>query len=235
MDTISNNTITHNNEHTISYTFSSPYKLVLLKNNYWHDLVSEYYQHYKSNFKPINLSVTYLVFSGVSFTAFNQSHFPIDMCDSYANAFQVHQKPYKTAAIHKKYIKEFTYFWYLGLIAYPVDVYAHTMQFLFGERNEFLEGGAFFLPYMVLHWTLLLFTLIAPYIYKYFPEYTWRLYFSLIYHTLAINEYCYKLCIRKLSLSTRILEFTLFCCALYIPIQHYCKYNIMLINYTPVS
>jgi len=208
-----------------SFSFSSPYKLILIKDNYWHQLTAEYYQSYKTIYKPINLSVTYLVFSGISFKAFNQIYFPLDMCDSYSYAFQVHQKPYKTSPIHKKYIKYFSYFYYLFLVALPVDIYAHTMQFLFGERNEFLEGGAFFIPYMVLHWTLLIFTLFASTIYTYFPKYTWKYYFGLIYYSLAINEYCYKMCIRRLSLTYRIVEFLLFCCIVYIPIQNYCLHN----------
>lgn len=203
-----------------SFSFSSPYKLILIKDNYWHQLTAEYYQSYKTIYKPINLSVTYLVFSGISFKAFNQIYFPLDMCDSYSYAFQVHQKPYKTSHIHKKYIKYFSYFYYLFLVALPVDIYVHTMQFLFGERNEFLEGGGFFIPYMVLHWTLLLFTLFASTVYTYLPEYIWKYYFALIYYSLAINEYCYKMCIRRLSLTSRIVEFILFCSIVYIPIHN---------------
>jgi len=205
----------------IIFSFSSPYKLILIKDNYWHQLIAQYYQDYKTIYRPINSSVTYLVFSGISFPAFEQLRFPLDMCDSYSYAFQVHQKPYKTSSIHKYFIKDFTYFWYLGLIALPVDIYAHTMQFLFGERNEFLEGGAFFIPYMVLHWTLLLFTLFSPYVYKYLPEFIWKYYFALIYYSLAINEHCYKMCIRRLSLLSRIAEFSLFCGISYIPIKIY--------------
>ena len=210
------------NDNKLIFSFCSPYKLILIKDNYWHQLIAQYYQDYKTIYRPINSSVTYLVFSGISYPAFDQYYFPLDMCDSYSYAFQVHQKPYKTSSIHKYYIKNnFSYLWYLWLIALPVDIYVHIMQFWFGERNEFLEGGAFFIPYMVLHWTLLFVSLLAHYVYKYLPKFTWKYYFALVYYSLAINEHCYKMCIRRLSLLSRIVEFSLFCCISCIPIHMY--------------
>ena len=196
------------------YKFCSPYKLLLL-DDYYHNLIAEYYETFMKTYKPLNLSVTYLVWSGVSFPAFNIKKFPEDMTHSYALAFNTHQRPYKTYETHIKAIKYYTYYEYLWIVAFPVDVYAHTMQFFWGERDEFLEGGAFFIPYMTSHWILLSLTLLSPYVYSYFPEYTWIPYFSSIYYTLALHDYCYRMAVRNISLNQRLLEFIGFCYVCY--------------------
>lgn len=198
------------------YTFCKPYKLILLEDNYYHNIIAEYYEKFMKTYKPLNLSVTYLVWSGVSFPAFDNYKFPEDMASSYALAFNTHQRPYKTYDIHNTYIRKYIYRHYLWLVAFPVDIYAHTLQFFFGERDEFLEGGAFFIPYMVCHWTLLALTLITNYVYVYSPKSLWKLYFSLIYYMLVIHDYCYQMSVRKLSLNMRLIEFISFCYILYI-------------------
>lgn len=196
----------------ITYNFSKPYNLSLLKDEYYHNIIAEYYELFEKYHKPINRSVTYLVWSGVSFPAFKQKKFPTTMTTSYAMAFNVHQKPHKTFSTHKKYIEEYIYFDYLLLIAFPVDVHAHTMQFLWGEHSDsFLEGGAFFIPYQIAHWILLVTTLMTKPVYNYSPQITWRLYFSTIYYLLVIHDYSYRLTLRRLTLSRRIFEFLLFC------------------------
>ena len=200
----------------ILYTFCSPYKLILLEDQYYHNIIAEYYETFMKTHKPINLSVTYLVWSGVSFPAFNTKKFPENMTHSYALAFNTHQRPHKTYATHISSIKKYTYFDYLWIVAFPVDVYAHTLQFLWGERDELLEGGAFFIPYMTSHWILLTLTLFSPYMYRYTPQITWKPYFTSIYYTLLIHDYCYRMSIRRLSLPHRLLEFLCFCYSLYI-------------------
>ena len=150
--------------------------------------------------------MTYLVYSGISFSGHDQEYFPEQMADSYANAFQIHQRPLRTAAIHKKWIRELHYFWYLLLVALPVDIYAHTYQFFLGEQDAILEGGAFFIPYMCIHWSLLSVALIAPRIYHWFPSSYWFLYFKFVRTNLVIHEYIYRLTLRKLTLWYRVLN-----------------------------
>lgn len=209
----------------ITYKFTKPYKLTLLKDQYYHTIIAAYYMMFEKYHKPINRSVTYLVWSGVSFPAFKQKKFPTTMATSYSVAFNVHQKPHNTFSIHKKYIEEYTYFKYLWIIAFPVDVHVHTMQFLWGESNvHFLEGGAFFIPYQIAHWILLSTTLLSPIVYRYYPQITWELYLSTIYYMLVVHDNIYKLTLRKLTLTTRIYEFLLFCFFTYTISEKYILY-----------
>lgn len=203
----------------VVHTFCSPYKLILMKDECYHNMIAEYYENFMKTYKPLNLSVTYLVWSGVSFPAFDTYKFPEDMAHSYALAFNTHQRPHKTYSTHVKYIKEYNYGYYLWLVAFPVDVYAHTMQFFWGERDEFLEGGAFFIPYMTSHWFLLTLTLFTPFVYAFFPKITWAPYFSSIYYTLAVHDYCYRMAVRNISLNQRLIEFIGFCYLSYVSYQ----------------
>ena len=70
------------------------YKLRLLDNK-WHNIIKEEYTNYKKEYKPYAAAVTYLMYSGMSHPAFEHVYFSEEMADSYANAFQVHQKPCK--------------------------------------------------------------------------------------------------------------------------------------------
>ena len=63
----------------VIHTFCSPYKLILMKNECYHNMIAEYYENFMKTYKPLNLSVTYLVWSGVSFPAFDTYKFPEDM------------------------------------------------------------------------------------------------------------------------------------------------------------
>jgi len=192
------------------------YKMRLIPDNLWHKMILDEYSNYKKIYKPKAAAVTYLMYSGMSHAGTQQyddnsyTYFSEEMTDSYANAFQIHQKPCKTAYIHKYWIRKLPYFWYLALVAAPVDIYAHTYQLIYGEHNVFLEGGAFFIPYMISHWTMLVFALFAPLIYKYIPTDYWSWYFNSIRINLVIHEYIYLFTLRKLSLFDRILEFSLF-------------------------
>jgi hypothetical protein len=186
------------------------YKMKLLPDNPWHKMILSEYAKYKEDYKPRAAAVTYLMYSGISHTAYHYNYFTEDMVDSYANAFQVHQKPCKTAYIHKYWLRKLPYFYYLALIAAPVDIYAHTYQMVFGEHDAFLEGGAFFIPYMVSHWTMLSYALLAPYVYQYAAIDYWTWYFQCIRLNLIMHEYVYRLTLRKLSLGYRIFEFSLF-------------------------
>ena len=132
------------------------------------------------------------------------------MVDSYANAFQVHQKPLRTSSIHKTWMRKLPYFWYLVFVATPVDIYAHTYQFVFGEREAFLEGGAFFIPYQLSHWTLLSVALMAQFFHGYFPQRLWPVYFAWLKFNLVIHEYIYRLTLRKMTIGYRLFEFGLF-------------------------
>lgn len=185
------------------------YKLQLLDNK-WHNIIQEEYTNYKKEYKPYAAAVTYLMYSGMSHPAFEHVYFSEEMADSYANAFQVHQKPCKTAYIHKYWIRKLSYFWYLTLVATPVDIYAHTYQFINGEHNMILEGGAFFIPYQISHWTMVTFAIFAYNVYHYIPSNYWKYYFKFIKINLIIHEYIYRCTIRKLSLTYRVMEFLLF-------------------------
>lgn len=50
------------------------------------------------------------------------------MTASYAYAFDVHQRPIKTRHVHKFFMERLPYFWYLPLVAFPVDIVVHTLQ-----------------------------------------------------------------------------------------------------------
>jgi len=173
-------------------------------------MIIEEYTDYKKQYLPRAAAVAYLMFSGISYPAFENPYFEEKMADSYANAFQVHQKPCRTAYIHKYWIRKLTYFSYLILVAFPVDIYAHTYQFIFGEHDVILEGGAYFIPYQVSHWTMLSAALFAPYVYRYIPIRFWHMYFFIIRMNLIIHEYIYRMTLRKLSLPYRFCEFGLF-------------------------
>ena len=189
---------------------NSFYKINLIPDNLWHDMIKYEYASYKKEYKPIAAAVTYLMYSGMSHPGFEDTYFTEGMADSYSNAFQVHQKPCKTAYIHKYWIRKLPYMWYLFLIATPVDIYAHIYQFINGEHDMFLEGGAFFIPYQISHWSIVSLALFAPYIYKYIPNTCWYYYFRFMRTNLIIHEYIYRYTIRKLSFLRRILEFSLF-------------------------
>ena len=191
------------------------YKMKLIPDNAWHNMILSEYTKYKEDFKPKAAAVTYLIYSGISHPAFDHEYFTEDMADSYANAFQVHQKPCKTASIHKYWIRKLPYIQYLILVAAPVDIYAHTYQMILGEHDAFLEGGAFFIPYMVSHWTMLSYALFASYVYKYVPIEYWTWYFQVFRLNLIIHEYIYRLTLRKLTLVYRIFEFSLFVAAMW--------------------
>ena len=183
----------------------------LIPGNKWHKMVETEYNDYNKLIVPRAASVTYLVYSGISYAGTESLYYKESMCDSYANAFQVHQRPYKTGDIHKKWIRKLPYFWYLWLVALPVDIYVHTAQFFLGERGEyFLEGGGFFIPYMCSHLTLLSVSLVAPCVCHRLPEYTWNPYFRVLRYYLIIHEYIYRMTLRKMSLSYRLFEFGLF-------------------------
>ena len=94
---------------------SNFYRLQLLPNNIWHNMIIEEYTDYKKQYLPRAAAVAYLMFSGISYPAFENPYFEEKMADSYANAFQVHQKPCRTAYIHKYWIRKLTYFSYLIL------------------------------------------------------------------------------------------------------------------------
>lgn len=198
---ITDNIIMNNNEF---------YKMRLIKDNSWHNIIELEYTAYKKYYKPRAVAVTYLMYSGMSHGGSKNNYFAEEMADSYANAFQVHQKPCRTAYIHKYWLRKLPYFWYLLLVAAPVDIYAHTYQLIFGEHDIFLEGGAFFIPYQISHWSMLSFALMAPSVYTHIPIEYWPCYFDFIRWNLIVHEYIYKYTLRKLSLIERIYEFSLF-------------------------
>jgi hypothetical protein len=188
------------------------YKLHTQPGNEWLDLIAKEYERYKKEVKPRAQCVTFLVFSGISYAGFKSKscYFPEEMCDAYSNAFQIHQRPVKTAVTHKKWIRKLPYVWYLFLVAAPVDVYAHTYQFICGETDVFLEGGGYFIPYQVAHWTLLSVAFFAGPVHDFVPQQYWYLYFKLLRFQFCIHEYVYCLTLRKLTLFARVMEFSTF-------------------------
>jgi len=187
-------------------------KLLIVPGNDWLETIDREYKVYKKECRPLATCVTYLVFSGISYPAFQSKswYFPEEMADGYSYAFQVHQKPLKTAVIHKKWIRKLPYFWYLLLVAVPVDIYAHIYQFILGYSNAFLEGGAFFIPYQVAHWSLLSVALLSGGVHDFLPKQYWYLYFKLLRLSFNIHEFVYGFTLRKLSLLHRLLEFAVF-------------------------
>lgn len=195
----------------------SYYKLHILPENEWLVLINKEYESYLQDIKPRSRCVTYLIFSGISYVGYKSQtrYFPEVMADSYSNAFQIHQRPLKTAVIHKKWIRQLPYFWYLWLVAAPVDVYAHAYQFIYGETDAFLQGGGFFILYQVAHWTLLSVAFFAGPVYDYLPKKYWYLFFKFLRFHLVIHEYVYCLTLRKLSLMYRVMEFATFLLIMY--------------------
>lgn len=181
------------------------YKLATVPGDPWHAIIEENYELFRTRQKPRNACVAFLVFSGITHPSTKSLYFSKAMANSYAHAFQVHQRPYKTAAIHRKYIKTLYYSTYLVLVATPVDIFAHSAQFVMGEENAFLEGGAFFFPYMILHWSLLFIALLAPVVYR--LQFIWPLYFTCLRGMLTLNELVYIMSVRKMTFGYRVCEF----------------------------
>ena len=183
----------------------------------WGQQVRGHYNDYRKVVKPRNACVTFLVFSGILHPSsyrradglvFGEwSFFSKTYSASYAAAFQAHQRPYRTMKLHLHYIERLPYIIYLVGIAAPVDIYVHTCQFFWGEKGAFLEGGAFFIPYLLMHWYLLLVAMASPLVYWCMPKVTWPLYFSYLRVTLWANDFAYRMCVRKMTLARRLFEF----------------------------
>lgn len=170
------------------------------------------YRNILKSYKPSLQCVTFLVYSGIRdaggsiFVRYSEPR----MIDSYASAFNVHQRPIKTKHIHKYLMTRVPYLIYLPVFAAPIDIIAHTTQFFFGENMFFFEGGIYFPIYMIFHWVLL-FTAYASIFIRWFPIF-WNLYFNLLKEMVIINDKIYKL--TKLSnrrdIPTRIMHFLTF-------------------------
>ena len=121
----------------------------------WQARCAAEYESYCSEVKPLLRSVTYLVFSGI-FIATNDrfARYNEEMLVSYAKAFQVHQRPVKTARLHEWFMRRMPYLVYLPVVAAPVDAVVHTAQVFMGEGCHFFEGGLLFPAYLALHWFL---------------------------------------------------------------------------------
>lgn len=112
----------------------------------WTLTCASHYNAFLSAHRPALRCVTFLVFSGIrdaGYTAFAYYSAP-SMIGPYAYAFQVHQKPIRTKALHVFFMTNLPYLIYLPLIAAPVDVVVHTLQFFWGENMFFFEGGLLF-------------------------------------------------------------------------------------------
>jgi hypothetical protein len=178
----------------------------------WQRECAKHYRAVVAEHKPALRCVAFLVFSGITrasapgaFAYYGDQK----MLVSYANAFQVHQRPLKTAWIHRPCMEQMPYALYLWLVALPVDVVAHTWQFFVGEGRFVFEGGVWFPLYMALHWWLLscafLGVFIAP-----FPA-TWDWYFAFLTRQLLLNDRCYVTALRtRRTAVDRALHFVAF-------------------------
>lgn len=194
---------------------SKLYALRPLPGNSWQAAVASNYERYLHDHPKRRLScVAFLIFSGVSFASEPigaNGYFAERLASSYAKAFEAHQRPCKTAAIHEVWIRRLPYMAYLVLVALPVDVYAHGYQFLLGETDHVLEGGFFFLPYMFLHFSLFALAVFAGVVRGCLPESAWPVYFGVLRGYLHVNERAYRMCCRRrLPLGRRLAEFALF-------------------------
>ena len=104
------------------------YKMRLRKDNPWHNIIEHEYTTYKKDYNPRAVAVTYLMYSGMSHAAGESNYFTEEMADSYANAFQVHQKPCRTAYIHKYWIRKLPYVWYL----FQFYIYSFSIMLFLG-------------------------------------------------------------------------------------------------------
>ena len=136
-------------------------------------------------------------------------YFAPKMVHSYARAFQVHQRPLKTAPVHVFFMTNLPYLVYLPLVAMPVDIVAHTLQFFWGESMFFFEGGIYFPYYMALHWFVLALAYCAIYV-RFIPA-LWPSYFRFFRKVLAVNDVEYRrtLCTKRTPI-TRVLHFAAF-------------------------
>ena len=169
------------------------------------------YKDFLKEYKPTLRCVTYLVFSGIRDAGVHPLAYYSEpkMITSYASAFQVHQRPFKTKALHVYFMGNMPYLIYLPVIAMPVDIVVHTLQFIIGENKFFFEGGIYFPFYMVLHWYLLFIAYCSIYV-RFVPS-LWNPYFKYLTKILVINdrEYCRTLCVKRTALS-RTLHFLTF-------------------------
>lgn len=181
------------------------YKLVTIPGDSWHEAIEVNYELFRTRVRPRCACVPFLVFSGITYPSTKSYYFSPMMAKSYAHAFQVHQRPYRTAALHRKWIKALPYIAYLYLVATPVDIFAHSAQFITGEGGAFLEGGAFFIPYMVIHWSVLGVALMSPLVYQ-LPM-IWTGYFAFLRWMLTLHEFVYCKSVRRMSFLYRVGEF----------------------------
>ena len=121
----------------------------------WSQKIQHNYELYLKTNKPLNRSVTFLVFAGISYNGYESDYFPKSMQMQYALCFDEHQRPFKTKVLHSYFIHKLPYFYYLWFIAAPVDVFVHTFQLFIGEHGYLFEGGIFFIPYLFLHLSLI--------------------------------------------------------------------------------
>lgn len=157
----------------------------------WSQKIQHNYELYLKTNKPLNRSVTFLVFAGISYNGYESDYFPKSMQMQYALCFDEHQRPFKTKDLHSYFIHKLPYFYYLWFIAAPVDVFVHTFQLFIGEHGYLLEGGIFFIPYLFLHFILTFVSLSANIIYRY-PS-LWDTYFNILRKTLSANEVLYSI------------------------------------------
>merc|ERR1711879_494145 len=188
------------------------YPLEVDEKNAWSKLVKSKYTEYSKNYSPKNKCVTFLVYAGINqaghFEDPYTNRFAKNMQASYANAFQIHQRPFRTSNIHKYFIARLPYVLYLFLIATPIDIVVHTSQFFIGENWTLFEGGFFYIPYQMMHFNLTIVSLLAKVLVNF--NSTWESYFNVVKSLLLINEWFYKMSTRKMGILQRLTETALF-------------------------
>ena len=187
------------------------YKFATTFKTEWEARCAAEYKAYCKEVKPLLQSVTFLVFSGI-FIAKNDKWalYNDEMLSSYAMAFQVHQRPVKTAALHAWAMRRIPYLIYLPLVAMPVDAVVHTYQVFVGEGFHFFEGGLLFPVYLAMHWFLLFCAYLAFFASKCEDGgAAWDVYFSTLRWVLKWNNdgYARTIC-RERSLADRVFQFT---------------------------
>lgn len=175
----------------------------------WEARCAAEYTSFCKEVKPLLQSVTFLVFSGIFIATGDRfQYYNEEMLPSYALAFQVHQRPVKTAKLHAWCMRRIPYLVYLPLVAAPVDAVVHTYQVFVGEGLHFFEGGLLFPVYLALHWFLLFWAYLATFTSKY--EASWDVYFRTLRWVLKVNNdgYVRTICHRR-SLADRVFQFAL--------------------------
>jgi hypothetical protein len=123
----------------------------------------------------------------------------------------------------------------MPVVAMPVDIVVHALQFVVGENKFFFEGGVMFIPYMALHWSLLVYAYLSVFV-RFFPS-AWNQYFRILRLALLVNDSVYRRTLRvKRTFMNRFVHFgvaSVVLCCVYIHLET--TYNIIVLSTTIIG